>query len=215
MGELPDDKFANASERPAHSVQVAAFALGVYPVTNEQFRAFDPKLEPTDESNHPVVRVSWHRAVEYCRWLSESADKFYRLPSEAEWEYAAAAGKRAAYPRGSDLNPTDANYYYTEHGHRVGPGHLTSVQTYPANVFGLHDLHGNVCEWTADHWHRTYDGAPTSSVAWTTDGDSSRRVIRGGAWDHLPRLLRTTHRDALPPDTRADNLGFRVALTPA
>lgn len=211
MGELPDDKFANSSERPAHLVHVPSFALGVCPVTNSQYLAYDSAYTPYGAPNEPVVRISWHQAKKYCQWLRWTTGTPFRLPSEAEWEYAATAGNRQAYPRGAELGPEDANYYYTEHGQRVGPGHLTPVGSYPANSFGIHDLHGNVTEWTADLWHRTYDGAPIDGTAWTTGGAVNRRVARGGAWDQLPRLLRSTNRDPLTAETQADNLGFRVA----
>ncbi len=213
MGELPDDKFANATERPAHPVRIAAFNLGVHPITNAEFRAHDATHDPTAAPDHPVVRVSWHQATAYCEWLRDETAQPYRLLSEAEWEYAATAGQRTAYPRGADLTPADANYLYSEQGHRVGPGHPTPIGAYPTNPFGIHDLHGNVNEWTADPWHRTYEGAPTDGTAWIANGDPDHRVIRGGAWDQLPRLLRATNRDAQPTTTQSDNLGFRIAAT--
>ena len=112
---------------------------------------------------------------------------------------------------GDEITPADANFLYAEHGERIGPGVRTPVGRYAANAFGLCDLHGNVCEWVEDVWHAGYAGAPADGAAWVTDGDPDRRVIRGGAWDYLPRLLRSAWRDSLPATQRRDNVGFRIA----
>ncbi len=212
MGENVGDKFSNDTERPAHRVGFASdFAVSRDPVTVGQFRAFQPGHRSGDEGELPVVWVNWREALAYCEWLSGRAGREYRLPSEAEWEYACRAGSRTPFASGEELSPAQANYYYDEQGQRVGLGRRTSVGSYPANAFGLHDLHGNVCEWVADAWHPDYLEAPTDGRAWMSSGDGPHRVIRGGAWDYLPRLLRCAWRDWRPMDFRADNIGFRVA----
>lgn len=196
MGENAQDKFANDTERPRRRVAVAAFQLGAFPVTVAEFRAFRPGHSDPGCPDWPVTLVSWEDAAAYCAWCGG------RLPTEAEWEYAARAGTTTAYPHGDTLQPSDANYFYSEQGLKVGPGHRTELGAYPPNAFGFYDLLGNVAEWCADPWRPRYD-APA---------DPARRVLRGGAWDYLPRLLRVSWRDSLPSTARRDNVGFRVAM---
>jgi len=213
MGENEGDKFANDTERPLHPVNISAsFALGKFPVTTGEFRKFRGDRLADDVENLPVVRVSWEDAAAYCEWLSEQTDREYRLPTEAEWEFACRAGSRAPFACGDELSISAANFFYDENGMRVGPGRRTPVGTFPPNHFGLHDMHGNVCEWVADTWHADYFRAPANGSAWIKDTDS-RRVIRGGAWDYLPRLLRSSWRDWRFADQCADNIGFRVATS--
>ena len=161
----------------------------------------------------PVVNVSWADAQAFCAWLSRETGDAFRLPTEAEWEYACRAGARAAFAVGDELTTADANFLYAEDGRQIGLGRRTPVGRYAPNAFGVHDLHGNVCEWVEDAWHPDYTGAPVDGSAWTTESDPARRVIRGGAWDYLPRLLRCAWRDSLPRTHRRDNLGFRIART--
>ena len=211
MGENEGDKFANDTERPAHRAKLSVpFALGKFPVTVGEFQKFQSDHSIGDAEALPVVRVNWDDAVAYCEWLSEQTGRHYRLTSEAEWEFACRAGSRTPFACGNEISPSDANYLYDENGTRFGLGHRTSVGSFSANRFGLHDLHGNVCEWVADTWHADYIGAPTDGTAWIAAGDE-RRVIRGGAWDYLPRLLRSSWRDWRIRNQRADNIGFRVA----
>jgi formylglycine-generating enzyme required for sulfatase activity len=212
MGENERDKFATDTERPAHRVKIAsAFALGKFPVTVGEFRKFRNEHSMLEASELPVARVSWDDAVAYCKWLSETSGRSYRLPSEAEWEYACRAGSRGPFPGGDEISSDDANFLYDESGARVGIGKRTALGVFPPNSFGLHDMQGNVCEWVADSWHADYAGAPVDGAVWTS-ADSSR-VIRGGAWDYLPRLLRSSWRDWRLAKQRADNIGFRVATS--
>ena len=211
MGESRQDRFANDTERPSHQVQMPqSVSVGVFPVTVAEFRAFRPGHSPRDGDDLPVVHVSWIDATAYCVWLSRQTGSNYRLLTEAEWEYACRAGSQTPFSFGEELKPAQANYLYDELGNSIGTGHRTPVGSYPANAFGLHDLHGNVCEWVADAWHPNYRGAPGSGRAWESETEP-KRVIRGGAWDYLPRLLRCSWRDWRPADFRADNVGFRVA----
>ncbi len=212
MGENNDDKFANDTERPRHLVRFSrTFSLAAHPVTVAEFLLFRPQHPDPGAPDWPVALVSWIDAVAYCGWLSDQTGRPFRLPSEAEWECAARAGAATAFPDGDTLAIETANYFYSEHGLKIGPGHRTPVGSYPPNALGFHDLHGNIAEWCADLWHPTYDGAPADGSAWLAGAPSGRRILRGGAWDYLPRLLRSSWRDALEETSRRDNVGFRVA----
>jgi formylglycine-generating enzyme required for sulfatase activity len=214
MGETENDKFATDTERPAHRVAIAqAFAIARFPVTVGEYRAFAPYHDPGDHLDLPVVNVNWDDTQAYCARLRSETGDLFRLPTEAEWEYACRGGARTPFNTGAEITPADANYLYAENGQRIGPGARTPAGRYVPNTFGLHDLHGNVCEWTEDVWHASYDDAPADGSAWILRGDRERRVIRGGAWDYLPRLLRSAWRDALPHTHRRDNVGFRLART--
>jgi formylglycine-generating enzyme required for sulfatase activity len=214
MGDTLDDRFATDTERPAHPVTLARhFALGRFPVTTGEFRAFAPGHAAGDDPGLPAVNVSWDDARAYCAWLGEGTGEAFRLPAEAEWEYACRAGNRASFATGDGITTDDANFLYSEDGRRIGTGGRTAAGRYPPNGFGILDLHGNVCEWMEDAWHADYRGAPGDGSAWVSGGYSEFRVIRGGAWDYLPRLLRCAWRDSLPRGQGRDNLGFRVALT--
>ena len=211
MGENAGDKFANDTERPMHPVKISNdFALGSFPVTVGEVRQFRPGHAPDERDDLPVVRVNWHDATAFCQWLTRQSGRIYHLPSEAEWEFACRAGSRAPFACGDEISPSLANYLYNENGIRIGTGRRTPVGNYAPNAFHLFDLHGNVCEWVADSWHPNYHGAPTDGQAWMEPG-SHRRAIRGGAWDYLPRLLRSAWRDWRDADYCADNIGFRVA----
>ena len=211
MGENADDKYANDCERPAHPVRIGhRVALGRCPVTVGEFRQFQPGHSPGDVDNVPVVNVSWSDAIGYCDWLTQKTGRTFRLPTEAEWEFGCRAGSQTAFSSGEEINRTIANFLYDDDGSRVGIGQRTPVTRCPPNRFGFHDFHGNVCEWIADTWHPNYVGAPADGSAWVEPGDD-RRVIRGGAWDYLPRLLRSAWRDWRPAHFRGDNVGFRVA----
>ena len=211
MGGSDADKFANDTERPRHVVCfTGAFRMAVFPVTNGEFRCYVPDFAAEESDDLPAVNVSWREAVGYCAWLAAETGERVRLPSEAEWEYACRAGTRTPFHTGIEITPAEANFPYDEHGFRVGRGARTPAGRLAPNAFGLESMHGNVCEWCADTWHPTYQGAPGDGSAWIDAG--TRRVIRGGAWDYLPRLLRSSWRDALPETTRRDNVGFRIVV---
>lgn len=200
MGGVPEDKFVSAVELPRREVDVAAFQLARHPVTRGQWfggEAEDPEL--------PVTGVSFDEAEAFARGHG------CRLPSEAEWEYACRAGSTTVFSHASALDVEAANFLYDESGVAVGRGAVMPVGGHPPNAFGLHDLSGNVCEWTSDLWHPGYSGAPGDGLPWIDGGKPGHRVIRGGAWDHLPRLLRASWRDQAPESARWDNLGLRLA----
>ncbi|HEY9156271.1 MAG TPA: formylglycine-generating enzyme family protein [Opitutaceae bacterium] len=214
MGETKHDKFSTDTERPAHRVDFAEpFALGRFPVTIAQFRLIFPNHAIDEDPSLPVVNVSWDDAAAYCDALAARTGKPFRLPSEAEWEFACRAGSRGAFSTGSEIKSDQANFLYSESGDKIGRGARSMIGEFPANAFGLYDLHGNVCEWVADVWHPDYRSAPCDGSAWIDGADYDIRVIRGGGWDYLPRLLRSAWRDGLPRFAHRDNLGFRVAYT--
>lgn len=198
MGGREDDKFASAIELPRREVAVADFLLGRFPVTEAQWAAF---RGTASDSVLPVAGISWYEAGEYADWFAMKTGLPCRLPTEAEWEYACRGGSGTIFPGGNDLSPAEANFLYDESGQPVGVGRRLPVGSFAPNAFGLHDMTGNVCEWTADPW-RSLSGT-----------DPDKRTIRGGAWDHLPRLLRCSWRDWAPVDARFDNLGFRLAAS--
>ena len=183
-------------------------------------------LEYTVEERQPVVCVSWNDARAYVSWLSEETGEGYRLPSESEWEYAARAGTTTRYHFGNDAdrlceygNVADrtelpnGNRWRTRAECSDGAVYPTTVGSYRANGFGLHDMHGNVWEWVQDCSHGSYEGAPGDGSAWTSGGSCGRRVLRGGSWSNAPRNLRAAYRNWLDGGYRNVNVGFRVART--
>lgn len=213
MGEAAGDRFATDTERPLHPVTLArSFAISRFPITTREYLRYDPGHPADDDPLLPVVNVSWVDAMGFCAWLLAETGEPFRLPSEAEWEYACRGGTRAPFATGDDISPADANFLYAEDGRRIGVGRRTPAGRHPANAFGIEDAHGNVCEWVEDAWHPDYRGAPGDGRAWALGGDPGKRVIRGGAWDYLPRLLRSAWRDSLPVEQSRDNVGFRVAM---
>ncbi len=182
-------------------------------------------LEYEIKGGQPVVCVSWNDAKKYAAWLSEIAGVPYRLPSESEWEYAARAGSETKYHFGNDETQLCAygnvadetplpngNAWTNKAGCSDGAAYPTRVGTYRPNAFGLHDMHGNVWEWTEDCWNGSYRGAPSDGSAWLS-GDCAKRVLRGGSWNDEPALLRAANRFWDPTDERNGSIGFRVART--
>ena len=212
MGAGAGDKFANSTERPRVRIRIKGFAIGSFAVTVGEYRVFEPGHAPGDQADLPAVHVSWDNASEFCNWLATKSGKPYRLPSEAEWEYACRAGTDTPFYTGNSLDIADANYLYNETGTRIGRGERAAVGSYPGNRWGLHETHGNVSEWCADFWHPSHEHASLNGSP-RRDAETPKRAIRGGSWDYLPRLLRSSWRDGLPPETRRDNLGFRVACS--
>lgn len=151
-----------------------------------------------------MINVSWHDAQLYVGWLSRETHKSYRLLSEAEWEYCCRAGTTAAYSFGDTIDEKQAHFS----GNRT-----VEVGRFPANAWGLHDMHGNVWEWCADNWHSDYSGNPPADGSAWSGGDGSLRVLRGGSWLNYPHILRSADRSRNPPDNHYDEVGFRVART--
>ena len=160
------------------------------------------------EDNQPVVCVSWNDAQAFIEWLTEQTGETYRLPSEAEWEYAARSGTRTKYSWGNDIGYNRANC--AECGSRWDDHRAAPVGSFSANAWGLHDMHGNVWEWVQDCWNKNYMGAPSDGSAWVS-GDCNLRVHRGGSWYNTPRRLRSADRNGFTRANRSYNRGFRLA----
>ena len=202
------------NERPTHNVRVASFALSRYEVTFEEYQRFTlatGRRGPRDapRGSQPVSYVSWEDAAAYAAWLSEETDARYRLPSEAEWEYAARAGTSTAYSWGNDAGRNRANC----NGCGSRWDGVAPVGSFAANTWGLHDMLGNVAEWVEDCWHDSYRGAPSDGRAWTSGGNCGRRALRGGSWRGNRRGLRAAGREGHGVRTRDNVIGFRVART--
>jgi formylglycine-generating enzyme required for sulfatase activity len=228
-------------EKPQHQVTVPPFFMGKYPITQAQWQAIasraDLKVKQDLESNpayfkdrpdsdrRPVEQVSWYDAIEFCARLSKLTVREYRLPSEAEWEYACRAGTTTAFHFGETITTDLANYRGTDleiekkvypGNYGRGPKGIYREETTPvgyfkvANDFGLYDMHGNVWEWCADDWHDNYDGAPTNGSVWIENGNDNRSPLRGGSWFNDPGRCRSAYRGY--PDRRDDGkaYGFRV-----
>jgi formylglycine-generating enzyme required for sulfatase activity len=229
MGSPNTEAKRSDNESPQHLVTVKSFFLGRYPVTQEQWRivaeAYDKvnlELNPSpsrfEGNKHPVEQVSWYDAQEYCDRLAKKTNRPYRLPTEAEWEYACRAGTETPFYFGSTLSTDLANY----DGNRIYGNGVKSESrqvTTPidlfdiANAWGFCDMHGNVYEWCQDHWHSDYKGLPKDGSAWLINDSDSSRVVRGGSWFHDPRLCRSSYRDFDNPIARYNSLGFRVSCS--
>ncbi len=208
-----------------HEVTVQPFWMSQYPITQAQWRAIatlpkiDRDLDP-DPANfkgdrRPVETVSWYDAMEFCTRLSQHTGKTYRLPSEAEWEYACRAGTTTPFHFGATLDGAIANYdgRYTYGEGSPGDFRNQTVEVGSfgvVNAFGLAEMHGTVWEWCLDHWHPSYEGAPSDGSAWVTDGNDRFRLLRGGSWYFVPGLCRSAIRNRHSPGGLSDGLGFRL-----
>ena len=212
------DRFASTLEMPRHAVRIRAFEMGVTPVTFEEWDAYAAETgahRPSDfgwgRGRNPVVDVGWDDAVGYAGWVAGRTGKGFRLPTEAEWEHCCRGNRTTAFGTGDHLSVEQANYLYTDVRSRPGIGRPVQVGSYAPNALGLFDMHGNVCQLVADVWHDSYAGAPCDGSAWADPADSPWRVVRGGGWDAMPRILRYAYRDWVHRSSRFDNVGFRVA----
>jgi formylglycine-generating enzyme required for sulfatase activity len=229
------------NEKPQHQVTVPPFFMGKYPITQAQWQAIaatakidiDLETNPSKFTGNelPVERVTWYQATEFCKRLSRETKQEYRLPSEAEWEYACRAGTTTPFYFGETITGKLANYNaintYADEPNGEYRKETTPVGQFPPNAFGLYDMHGNVWEWCADDWHDNYDGAPTDGSAWLdsnqekkvksknksysdkNDDNQPNTVLRGGSWFGSPNSCRSAFRDF---DYRrfSDFDGFRV-----
>ena len=247
MGAPETEAESSDRERPVQRVTLGEFLLGQTQITQAQWRAVaqwqrlehedrelwpkwldpDPVAKLRDPERfrgeqRPVVNVSWHDAMAFCQRLRLRTGKNYTLPSEAQWEYACRAGTTTPFHWGATISTELANY----DGREVyGDGEkgefrqqTKDVASFPANPWGLHDMHGNVWEWCADHWHGNYKGIPEDGRAWideeAKDDPLKRRLLRGGSWDIHPRICRSAYRNGSHPDDRGGGIGFRVCCLP-
>ncbi len=218
MGSPPHEEGRDDDEGPIHRVTIVApFAVGRYEVTIAEWDACVAaggcryRIEDEDwgRGRRPAINVEWSQAKEYVSWLSRETGKPYRLPTEAEWEYAARAGTETRYSWGDDIGLNRANCNGC--GSRWDYEKTARVGSFAANGFGLHDMHGNVWEWVEDCSHGSYLGAPSDGSAWTARSDCRKRVRRGGSWFDKPRYLRSANRGRRDYGHEED--GFRVART--
>ncbi|MEB3318471.1 MAG: formylglycine-generating enzyme family protein [Cyanobacteriota bacterium] len=255
MGSPRSEAGRSENEGPQHEVTLERFFLGRTPITQAQWREVaqwqpspgdDPwpmALDPDPVSRaprrflgdqRPVVNVSWHDAMEFCHRLSKRTGRDYTLPSEARWEYACRAGTTTPFHCGETLSEELANYnaadIYGRGREGQSRGETTEVGRFPANAWGLHDMHGNVWEWCVDHWHGSYDlgqrKAPGDGSSWldaveqvSVDGEGERderwRVLRGGSWFNFPVHCRSASRyDFHPANADHNFIGFRVCCLP-
>jgi len=207
---VPAGKFMMGSdkyfdEKPIHEVRVPSFYIGKFPITQKQWQAVmgkNPSHFKGDEL--PVESVSWRDAQAFCEKLRTIIGKAYRLPSEAEWEYACRAGTTEDHA--GPLN--ELGWYIYNSG-----GKTHSVGQKKPNAFGLHDMHGNIWEWCEDVWHENYNEAPRDGSVWTKGGNQERRVMRGGSWNYLGVNCRSATRGIDDPGVRNFNFGFRVVVS--
>jgi formylglycine-generating enzyme required for sulfatase activity len=227
MGSPESERGRGSNEGPQRKVAVQAFAIGKFEVTFAQWDACVAeggcKHKPSDETwgrgRRPVINVSWRDATAFGAWLSRKTGKTYRLPTEAEWEYAArgitdASAPHPPFSTGTTINYKQANYdaNFTYADGKMGLFRQKTIEVgrFPRNAFGLHDMHGNVWEWVQDCYQDSYRGAPADGSAVVLPA-CSLRILRGGSWNYFPQLLRSAYRYATAPGVRLDVAGFRVA----
>ncbi|MUG95985.1 SUMF1/EgtB/PvdO family nonheme iron enzyme [Scytonema sp. UIC 10036] len=238
MGSPETEEGRDENEGPQHEVTVQPFFMGKYPVTQKQWRVVaalprvNRELKPDPSyfkgDNRPVEQVSWYECLEFCDRLSTYTKKNYRLPSEAEWEYACRAGTKTPFHFGKTITPELANYngdeIYASGFQGEFRGETTTVGSFKvANAFGLFDMHGNVWEWCADSLHGNYEVAPSDGSAWINislgkkDNDNQRlfryRLFRGGSWHDSPSGCRSAYRNGIRPVSRDGHLGYRVVVS--
>ncbi len=216
MGAPVEEPGSLAAERPQHQVMIKFFHMSKFPITQAQYLAVMGR-NPSKFSGErrPVERVSWHDAVEFCDRLSNQSDRFYRLPTEAEWEYACRAHTTTAFYFGENIHANLANCNTSKKTDKLKYNlvrrETSAVDIFPANNFGLHDLHGNVWEWCADDFYHDYVGAPPDGSVWRSGSNS--RVLRGGAWGCHPPDCRAATRQMELSSQRSSKIGFRVVCS--
>ncbi|NES19635.1 MAG: formylglycine-generating enzyme family protein [Symploca sp. SIO3E6] len=236
MGSPATEKGRYERESPQHLVTIKPFYLGKFTITQAQWRTVaalakvirDLNTDPAyfKGDNLPVEQVSWSDSKEFCARLSRETGRTYRLPSEAEWEYACRAGTTTPFHFGETINTDLANYdgnstygFSSTGKHRENTTPVGSFQV--ANNFGLYDMHGNVWEWCEDHWHENYQGAPQDGSVWIredlnkNDSHYNFRSLRGCSWGFGPRFCRSAYRDLNEIDYRDSDIGFRVVCSVA
>ena len=210
---IPGGTFLMGSEQrstsqPIHQVTVQSFWMGKTPVTQEQWvEVMGDNPSYFKGSTRPVEQVTWHQAKEFCEKVSKNTGHQVRLPTEAEWEYAARGGTTTEYSFGNDETKFGEYAWFSENAEKE----THQVEQKNPNPFGLFDMYGNVWEWLEDYWHNNYDGAPTDGSAWLVKGNSALRVLRGGSW-YYDNYLRSAYRNDNNPDNRNYNVGFRVVV---
>jgi formylglycine-generating enzyme required for sulfatase activity/tRNA A-37 threonylcarbamoyl transferase component Bud32 len=216
MGSPSTEAGRSNDEGPPRTVNVSPFFMGKYAVTQAQYQVVMGNNPSYFKSaKRPVENVTWNEAVEFCDKLSQKTGKTYRLPSEAQWEYACRAGAKTPFYFGETITPDlvnyDGNYPYGATSKGLYREQTTDVGSFGPNAFGLYDMHGQVWEWCSDRLHNNYNGAPTDGSSWVT-GTNDSRVLRGGSWNYAAVFCRSAVRDGYSADFRYRSFGFRVVL---
>jgi formylglycine-generating enzyme required for sulfatase activity len=225
MGSPDAEQGRSSDEGPQHRVRLREFWMGQTPITQAQWRAVmgtNPSefKDQLDSDQRPVERVNWREAMAFCRQLADRTGRDYTLPSEAQWEYACRAGTTSPFAFGGTITPElanyDGNYTYAGSPKGVYCEQTTAVGAFPANAWGLQDMHGNVWEWCLDHWHGSYASPPGDGSAWvdSEDKNNAKRLLRGGSWDYVPGSCRSAYRSRSRPDYANNDVGFRVVCLP-
>ena len=240
MGSPVDEPERQVNEGPQHRVRLEGFLMGQTPITQAQWRLVARLVPPLgerwerelplnpsqfsgqpDSDQRPVEQVSWQQAIEFCRRLSALTGDLYTLPSEAQWEYACRAGTTTPFAFGETITPGlanySANYTYANSPKGEYRQQTTPAGSFPANAWGLQDMHGNVLEWCLDHWHGNDEGAPIDGSAWlnkSADASDMSRLLRGGSWLSFPGDCRSAYRYHRRPGNAFNYVGFRVVCLP-
>jgi formylglycine-generating enzyme required for sulfatase activity/class 3 adenylate cyclase len=205
----------DVTEKPTHQVTIKPFAISQYPISvrewNECAAAKACTFVAAGKEDAPITNVSWSDATQFVAWLANATGKAYRLPSEAEWEYAARAGTQTRYWWGDQLQSGMANCKNCTD--IIAPEQPLKVGSFKPNPFGLYDMGGGVDQWVADCWHKNYQGAPVDGSVWA-EGDCASHVIRSGSWRNEAQYVRPSNRDSYDTNVRYPTHGFRVALSP-
>ena len=227
MGANTAEEGASNDEYPQRDVTLSEFWMGKHTVTQAQWQQFTSSMRSSmssltsrmtfDSSNLPIGGIFWTEAVEFCHWLSQRSEKNYRLPSQAQWEYACRANTTTPFYFGETITPELANY---NGSYRYGQGpkgtyrqQTTEVGSFPPNAFGLYDMHGNVWEWCLDNWHDLHPDKTQGDIVRRLSGQT--KVLRGGSWFYQPTDCRSANRLTYPFHNRIDDIGFRVVCTSA
>jgi formylglycine-generating enzyme required for sulfatase activity len=232
MGSPDTEIDRRENESPQHQVTVPSFFMSEFTTAQAHWAtvAQMPKVKIDLETSpakfkgtdRPVEQVNWFEATEFCQRLSQHTGRIYRLPSEAEWEYACRAGSTTPFHFGDTINTDLANYRGTDRKEYKWSGsygqgvkgiyrqETTPVDSFTPNAFGLYDMHGNVWEWCQDDYSDNYKNTPVDGIAWILNESSGYKILRGGSWDNIPRLCRSAIRLNFNPGDRSNNVGFRV-----
>jgi formylglycine-generating enzyme required for sulfatase activity len=217
MGSPTTETGRYEDESPQHKFKVSEFYIGQTLVTQSQWQQImsNNPSKFTGDGKLPVEQISWVDTQNFCQKLSQRTQQKYRLPTEAEWEYACRGGTTTPFHFGKTITTDVANFNGNDtYGNAPKGKYLqktTPVGFYKVvNNFGLYDMHGNLWEWCQDHWHQNYQGAPADGSAWLSNDDKANRVLRGGSWINNPRGCRSATRDLYSPVNRSFDLGFRV-----
>jgi formylglycine-generating enzyme required for sulfatase activity len=232
MGSPDTEIDRRGNESPQHQVTVPSFFMSEFPITQAHWATvaqlpkvkIDLEIAPANfkGTDRPIEQVNWFEAVEFCQRLSQHTGRIYRLPTEAEWEYACRVGSITPFHFGDTITTDLANYRGTDHeeykwsgSYNQGPKGIylqetTPVDSFPPNAFGLYDMHGNVWEWCQNDYSDNYDVTPVDGSAWVSEENSGLKILRGGSWYNYPRLCRSAIRYNNYPEFRYYDVGFRV-----